>query len=178
MARRVRCSAYTSRDDALERAVQFTPCMRAGELCVRDVVTARLDEYIVDVARRMAALDVGDVIVVEERTGQLPRPLAIVTDRDLVVDVLAHPERGAATTKLADIVKRGLVTAEEGDDVQSVLDKMRTQVIRRVPIVDHGGGLVGVISIDDVIGLLRDDITTAAQLLEHQGQGPLHRSKS
>ena len=148
--------------------------MRAGELCVRDVVTARPDECVVDVARRMASLDVGDVIVIEERPGHPPRPLGIVTDRDLVVDVLAHAERLPSTTTLADILHRDLVTAREDDDVQTVLDKMRSHAIRRVPIVDHDGGLQGVLSIDDVIGLLRDDIVTAANLLESQGQGPLH----
>jgi CBS domain-containing protein len=141
---------------------------------VRDVVTARPDECVVDVARRMASLDVGDVIVVEERAGQLPRPVGVVTDRDLVVRVLAHADRLAATTKLADIMGRDVVTADESDDVETVLDKMRSHLIRRVPIVDCDGGLQGVLSIDDVIGLLRDDIMTAAKLLEGQGQGPLH----
>ncbi len=144
---------------------------------MRDVVTARSDETVVEVARRMASLDVGDVIVVEERAGKLPRPLGIVTDRDLVVDVLAHPERAPATTTLADIMQRDLITAYEHDDVQIVLDKMRANVIRRVPIVDRDGGLQGVLSIDDVLALLRVDIAIATKLLESQGQGPLHRAK-
>lgn len=152
--------------------------MRAGELCIRDVVTARANETAVDVARRMVSLDVGDVIVVEERAGRLPRPVGIVTDRDLVVHVLAaRPERLPSTTTLADIMHRELVTAREDDDVQSVLAKMREHVIRRIPIIDREGGLQGVVSIDDVLGLLRDDIATATELLEHQGQGPLHRAK-
>jgi CBS domain-containing protein len=149
--------------------------MRAGELCVRDVVTALSDETVVDVARRMASLDVGDVIVIEERIGRLPRPIGIVTDRDLVVHVLARPERVPATTTLADIIQRELVTAGEDDDVQPVLDKMRAHVIRRIPIIDRDGGLQGVLSIDDVIGMLRADIETATKLLDIQGQGPLHR---
>ncbi len=152
--------------------------MRAGELCVRDVVTAHRDESVVEVARRMASLDVGDVIVVEERAGRLPRPLGVVTDRDLVVHVLARPERVPATTSLAEVMQRDLVTASEDDDVQDVLDKMREYVIRRVPIVDRDGGLQGVVSIDDVLGLLREDLATATKLLERQGQGPLHRTKT
>ena len=151
--------------------------MRVGELCVRDVVTARSDETVVEIARRMASLDVGDVIVVEQRAGKLPRPLGIVTDRDLVVHVLARPERVAWATRLADIMRRDLVTAGEDDDVQIVVEKMREHVIRRIPVVDRDGGLQGVVSIDDVVGLLRDEIATAAKVLESQGHGPLHRTK-
>lgn len=149
--------------------------MRAGELCVRDVVTARPDETVVDIAQRMASLDVGDVIVVEERPGRLPRPIGIVTDRDLVVRVLARPGRAPATTQLADIMQRELITAGEDEDVQAVLERMHAEVIRRIPIVDRDSGLQGVISIDDILGLLRDDVEIAMQLLESQGQGPLHR---
>lgn len=152
--------------------------MRAGELCVRDVVTARSDETVVDIAWRMASLDVGDVIVVEDRPGRLPRPIGIVTDRDLVVHVLARPECVPATTRIADIMHRELITADEDEDVETVLEKMRAHVVRRIPIVDRDHGLQGVLSIDDVLGLLRDDVEIAMQLLESQGQGPLHRHHS
>ena len=151
--------------------------MRAGELCVRDVVTARSDESVVEVARRMASLDVGDVIVVEERAGRLPHPIGIATDRDLVVHVLAHADRVPATTKLADVMGRELVLATEDDDVHAVLEKMRAHSIRRIPIVDRDGGLQGVLSIDDVLGMLRQDIEIATKLLASQGRGPLHRAR-
>jgi len=145
---------------------------------VRDVVTARADESVVDAARRMARFDVGDLIVVEERAPRLPRPLAIVTDRDLVIDVLAKPERTPTTTKLADIMRRELVTASEQDDVETVVGKMRTHAIRRVAIVDDDGGLQGVISIDDVVGWMRDQLQAATKLLERQGQGPQHQVRA
>jgi len=148
--------------------------MRAGELCVRDVVTAGPDEPVVDVARRMAALEVGDVIVVEARAGKLPRPIGIVTDRDLVVRVLAHPERAPATTTLAEIMQPDPVTCAEDEDLGRVIETMRAHVIRRIPVVDRDGGLQGVISIDDVIGLMRDELETVTRLLDAQGQGPLH----
>jgi CBS domain-containing protein len=146
--------------------------MRAGELCVRDVVTATATESVVDAARRMANLDVGDLIVVVAQPGGLPRPVGIVTDRDLVVQVLARPDRVAASTTLADIVQRELVVASEDDDVEHVVAKMRECSIRRIPIVDRNGGLQGVISVDDVLGWMRDQLRDATKLLERQGQGP------
>lgn len=148
--------------------------MQAGDLCVRDVVTARATESVVEAARRMATFDVGDLIIVEERATGLPRPLAIVTDRDLVLQVLARPELVPSNTKLADIMRRDLVTATEEDDADAVLEKMRAHAIRRIPIVDRDGGLQGMLSIDDVLGWLRDDIVTATKLLERQGHGPLY----
>jgi CBS domain-containing protein len=146
--------------------------MRAGELCVRDVVTARAEESVVDAARRMASLHVGDLIVVEARPQGQPRPIGIVTDRDLVVHVLARPERTPATTKISDVMQCELVTATEDDDVEAIVERMRTHAIRRIPVVDHFGGLQGVLSIDDVLGWMRDQIQTATKLLERQGQGP------
>jgi CBS domain-containing protein len=145
--------------------------MRAGELCIRDVVTALEDESTLDAARRMAQLDVGDLIVVRERRYGQPHPIGIVTDRDLVVRVLAC-ELAPATTKVSDIMRRELVTASEDDDIETVAAKMRTHAIRRMPVVDHLGNLQGVLSIDDVIGWMRDQLQTASKLLEQQGGGP------
>ncbi len=146
--------------------------MRAGELCVRDVVTAHPEETAVEAARRMAALHVGDLIVVDERAGTLPRPIGIITDRDLVVDVLARPERVAAETRISQLVRGPLITAHEDDDIEGVVEKMREHAIRRIPVVDRDGGLQGVISIDDVIGWMRDQLQAATRLLEYQGLGP------
>lgn len=152
--------------------------MRAGELCVRDVVTARADESVVDAARRMAQLGVGDLIVVVDRPNEQPHPIGIVTDRDLVVQVLARPERAPAATKIVDVIRRDLVTATEDEDVEAIVAKMRANGIRRVPIVDRSDGLQGVLSIDDVLGWLRDQIQTATKLLERQGQGPQLRARA
>jgi CBS domain-containing protein len=146
--------------------------MRAGELCVRDVVTASADENVVEAARRMATLDVGDLVVVSERDNALPIPIGILTDRDLIIEVLARPERVAAMTRIADVMHRPLVTATEDEDIETIVEKMRANGVRRIPIVDDDGGLQGLLSIDDVIGWIREEIQAATRLLENQGRGP------
>ncbi|MGE0402370.1 MAG: CBS domain-containing protein [Kofleriaceae bacterium] len=151
--------------------------MRAGELCVRDVVTAWEDESVVEAARRMARFGVGDLIVVKQRLYG-PHPTGIVTDRDLVVQVLARPDRVPLSTTIGEIMQRDLVTGSEDDDVEAIAEKMRAHAIRRVPIVDRLGGLQGVLSIDDVIGWMRDQIETATKLLERQGRGLDLRSRA
>lgn len=145
--------------------------MKVGELCVRDVVTATCDETVIAVARRMAEHHVGDVIVVVEQARGLPKPIGILTDRDLVVHVLAC-ERDPNTTKVAEVMRRELVIGLEDDDVERVIAKMREHTIRRIPIVDGHGGLQGVLSIDDVLGWMRDQIQAATKLVERQGRGP------
>ena len=99
---------------------------------MRDVVTASADETALAAARRMATHNVGDLVVVDEQPGALPRPIGIVTDRDLVVRVLAREGLGA-DTKLADVIQGELITAHEDDDVEVVMTTMREHSIRRVP---------------------------------------------
>jgi len=146
--------------------------MRVGELCVRDVVTAHEDEPVTDAARRMSDLHVGDLIVIADQPQGLPRPIGIVTDRDLVIEVLAHPERVPASTKIADVMRRDLIVATEDDAVEDVIAKMREHSIRRIPIVDSRGGLQGLLSVDDVIGWMKDQLEAATKLLARQGRGP------
>ncbi len=145
--------------------------MRAGELCVRDIVTARGDETAVDAARRMAQLDAGDVVVIDDTSGVV-RPIGIVTDRDLAIRVLAHPERDPARTRLADILERDLVLATEDDPVEDVVVRMQTHAIRRIPVVAANGSLQGVIALDDVIAWTRDQLISATSVFDRQGRGP------
>lgn len=147
--------------------------MKAGELCIRNVVTATMNESVVDAARRMAEYRVGDLIVVDEQTDGLPRPIGIVTDRDLVVRVLTRGDCSPATTPISEVMRRDVVTATVDDDVERVVATMREHAIRRIPIVDHRGGLQGILSVDDVLGWMRDQIEAATRMLERQGEGPL-----
>ncbi|HEX3763226.1 MAG TPA: CBS domain-containing protein [Kofleriaceae bacterium] len=146
--------------------------MKAGELCVRSVVTATADESVVDVARRMAELRVGDLIVVERRPTDRPRPIGIVTDHDLVVRVLTRADRAPATTTVAEVMQTELVTATEDEDVERIVSRMRDHAIRRIPIVDHCGRLQGMLSLDDVLGWMREQIEAVSKLIERHGTGP------
>jgi CBS domain-containing protein len=147
--------------------------MKAGELCIRKVVTAAVDESVLEVARRMAELRVGDLIVVERRPDGRPRPIGIVTDHDLVVRVLTRADCTAAATMVAEVMQSELVTATEDEDVERVVSRMRDHAIRRIPIVDRCGRLQGVLSLDDVLGWMREQIEAVSKLIERHGTGPL-----
>jgi CBS domain-containing protein len=148
--------------------------MKAGELCVRDVVTAEPGDSAGEVAKRMADHNVGNVIVVVQRPAGLPRPIGIVTDRDLVVRLLARSL--PASTPIVEVMQRDLVSAFDDDDVEHVVAKMRAHGIRRVPIIDRGGGLQGMLSLDDVLGWMRDELDAAASVTDRQGRA-LHMDR-
>ena len=117
-------------------------------LTVRDVMTANpvtlpAQAPVTDAAKRMRQEDIGDVIVLEG-----DRICGVVTDRDIVVRVLAE-DREPARTKLGEICSRNVVTVKPGDALTQAGDLMRTRTIRRVPVVE-GGRPVGIVSIGDL----------------------------
>jgi CBS domain-containing protein len=146
--------------------------MKAGELCTRQVVTARPDESVIDAARRMADHDVGALIVVDV-VGGVARPIGIVTDRDLVTRALVRGEPLAATVH--DVMDDGLVTATVDDDVELVLARLRRRAVRRVPIVEHDGGLAGILTLDDIIAWLSEELRDAAALIDRQARAAVAR---
>jgi CBS domain-containing protein len=149
--------------------------MKAGELCIRNVATATAGETVVEAARRMAEFRTGDLIIVEHGTSERPRPIGIITDRDLVVRVLACPDRSPATTRIGEVMRPGLVTSYEDEDVERIVAAMRDHKIRRMPIIDRRGGLRGILSLDDVLRWMREQIEAATRLLEMHGEEPPSR---
>ena len=133
--------------------------MNAGSLCTREVVTCRAGDTALDAAKLLRARHVGDVLVVDERDGV--RVLrGIVTDRDLVLAVIAN-EVDPASVFVADLMSEPLVVALETDGIDHVLRRMRLHGVRRVPVTNALGELVGVVSADDLldaIATLLDDL--------------------
>jgi CBS domain-containing protein len=144
--------------------------MNAGELCIRRVVTADPEESVVDAAKRMRDESVGDLVVVEEIDGKV-HPVGLVTDRDLVTRSLADGPHGLAL-RVGDIMEESLVTATEDDDLETVLAKLEHHDIRRIPIVDHAGALQGILTLDDVVTWIGEQLERASAIVEHQGEPP------
>ena len=142
--------------------------MRAGELCIRTVVTAFPDESVVDAARRMADYQVGDLVVVDAPGDGSAHPIGIVTDRDLVVRVLTRTDCVPSQTKVTEVMRKDVVTATEDDDVEHVLASLRRHNVRRMPVVDRRGVLQGIITVDDIVGWMSDQLKLTVGLLERQ----------
>lgn len=140
--------------------------MRIGEICTREVVFCDPETSVVEIARLLRNHHVGDLIVAERGRSGL-EPIGLVTDRDLVVKVLAE---GVAPDSLvaADLMTRRVVTAVESADVHEAIERMRGEGIRRLPVVDGSGALIGILSADDVAELLAEELTNLARIPRRQ----------
>jgi len=141
--------------------------MRIGEICTRHPATCLRTTTVAEVARLMRERHVGSVIVVEQAPGTRPRPIGIVTDRDLVIDVMAEgidPQ----TLRAEDLLTGSLHTVNECESVYDAVWRMRGQGVRRLPVVDEGGALVGVLAADDAMRILSETMADVARVVPVQ----------
>jgi CBS domain-containing protein len=123
--------------------------MSVGNLCNHNVATIEPDATVAEAALRMREAHVGDLVVTEQRNG-LTIPIGIITDRDLVIEVLAEGI-DPATVAIKDIMSRDLVSVHEDNGLEFALSEMRRKGLRRLPVVDQKKALIGILSADDVI---------------------------
>jgi predicted transcriptional regulator len=142
--------------------------MAVGEICKREVVVTEKSVSVVDAAQLMRRHHVGDLVVVEEKAGR-KHPIGIVTDRDIVVEVVAagvNPD----TLKVGDIMGPEVATVRESEGLFEALRHMRDKGVRRMPVVDREGVLVGILTLDDLLSLLAEEMTELAKLVSHERQ--------
>jgi len=135
--------------------------MSAGKICVREVDTAEITESAQAAADRMNSRNVGSLIVLNP----LKQPLGIVTDRDICVRVVAKG-KDPYTTTIGDIMTLLPKTVQENTPIEQAISLMRGGPFRRLPVVDHAGELVGLLSIDDILDLLAEEFREIGALLK------------
>ncbi|MDP2693500.1 MAG: CBS domain-containing protein [Gallionella sp.] len=140
--------------------------MPISEICNREVVVVQPNDTVLEAARLMRQHHVGDVLVVEDRGG-VRTPVGIVTDRDLVVEIMA-PELDQKVITVGDIMAPDLVTVKENTGVFEAIQYMRAKGVRRLPVVDGSGGLVGILTLDDLLELLAEELLALAKLVKHE----------
>ena len=123
--------------------------MTVSLICNHNVATIAPSEGIATAAARMREEHVGTLIVVERR-GSATVPVGILTDRDIVVGVVAKGVPAEAVT-VGDAMTRDLLSVREDDGVEFALREMRRKGVRRAPVVGKRGALVGIVSLDDVV---------------------------
>jgi CBS domain-containing protein len=124
--------------------IDMTTC---GNVMTKNPVCAYPDDTVAHVARLMRNEDIGPVpIVQDDATKKL---VGIVTDRDLAIKVVAE-ERDPKNTRVSDVMSTDMVTCRSGDDIQVALDAMSKNQLRRIPVVEDGNMLVGIIAQADV----------------------------
>jgi CBS domain-containing protein len=140
--------------------------MAVGEICSRNVVFARRDETVAAGAALMRKHHVGSLVIVEESGGKR-RPAGIVTDRDIVLAVVA-PGIDPQTILLGDVMGPELVAVREDAGLAEAIGLMRLKGVRRLPVVDAEDTLVGLLAADDLIALLAEEMSGLAAMLSRE----------
>jgi CBS domain-containing protein len=126
--------------------------MRVGDYCKHSVVTVDADSDVTEAAGLMRNEHVGFLVVVEPGDRKR-KPVGVLTDRDIVVQVTA---RGIDPRKMTvtDIMSRKPIVAAEPDDLNEAVQGMRMSGVRRLPVVTTEGALIGILAMDDVLEVL------------------------
>ena len=142
--------------------------MPVSEICNREVVVVQRNDTALEAAKLMRQHHVGDVLVVEDRNG-IQVPVGIVTDRDLIMEIMA-PELDGSVITVSDIMAQELVTVKESTGIFEAIQYMRQKAVRRLPIVNESGGLIGILTLDDLLELLSEELLEIAKLVRNEQQ--------
>lgn len=137
--------------------------MALGRICTREVDLAEPGDSVWQAAERMRQRTVGSLLILNVRR----QPEGILTDRDLVVRVLAAG-KDPQTTTVGEVMTRRLKTIREDASIEVALSEMREGCFRRLPVVDRLGELVGLVTLDDLLLLLTEEMTQIGAVLQSE----------
>jgi CBS domain-containing protein len=147
--------------------------MLLKEVCVLDVVCCGRSTGIIEAARLMRKHHAGDLIVVDDPNEERV-PVGILTDRDIVVEVLGNDMDPAKTT-VSQVMSGKLVIAEESEDTSVAVERMHVHGVRRLPVVNHAGSLIGVFTLDDAFKL---HAARATEFVDIVAKGQTHERRT
>jgi len=140
--------------------------MSIGKVCVREVAVAERSTTIREAAQLMRRFHVGNLVLMD-RKGDHARPAGIITDRDIVLSVVATGLDPAVFT-LGDLATSDLITCREDQGIFECIQQMRLHGVRRMPVVDRDGELVGIVSVDDLVQLLAEEMGELGKLITRE----------
>ena len=134
--------------------------MSLKPLMSKEITSLPSTATVLDAAKFMTDMNVGSVIIMKDDI-----PSGILTDRDIVAKVLAQG-KDPRNMGIGEIMRVPVVTISEDRDIIDATKLMANHAIRRLPVVDTSGKLVGVISLDDVLILLGQEMQNIAAALK------------
>lgn len=137
--------------------------MAIGEICSRKVVIVKRKDSIFEAASLMRRYHVGNVVVVEDTKGQAI-PVGILTDRDIVIELIAK-NVPLDMVFVEDVMSSGLVVVREDRGIWDSIQCMRANGVRRIVVVNDAGGLVGILSVDDLFELLSSELSDLVKVM-------------
>jgi CBS domain-containing protein len=137
--------------------------MSVGKICQREVDFADPEESVFLAAQRMRDHTVGALVVLNERR----QPIGILTDRDIALRIVAGG-RDPHTSTVEEVMTREPTTAAEQTPIEIAVAQMRAGAFRRLPVVDEGGELAGLVTLDDILMLLCEEFHSIGGLLARE----------
>jgi CBS domain-containing protein len=142
--------------------------MKIGDICKRNTVTALPTDDLTKAAQLMRSQHVGYIVVVEPDVEDSAfRPIGVLTDRDIVIEVVAAGA-DSKTLTVGDVMTAKPVAVTDSAPLTAALTEMRRIGARRLPVVGHRGQLVGVISLDDVIDSIASELHDVAGSIRNE----------
>ncbi|MFZ3082673.1 CBS domain-containing protein [Rhodoferax ferrireducens] len=139
-----------------------------GEICKRNVSVAFKATALPGAARLMRENHVGCLVVVDEVEGKRI-VVGLLTDRDIVTAVVAS-DLDPATLRVEDVMVTDLVTAREDDSLIDLMHTMRRKGVRRIPVVGTQDELLGVVTLDDVLDVLAQELGLLVAAIDSEGK--------
>jgi CBS domain-containing protein len=138
--------------------------MKIKDILKHKVVATTKDTYIKDAASLMYTNNVGAVVVTEKREGNKQVPVGILTDRDIALSISKNSNFDSHK-KIETIMSKNVILCRPEDGVSNVIQKMRDNGIRRMPVVDNHDYLLGVISSDDLLLTIGEEIGELSEII-------------
>lgn len=140
--------------------------MTIGDICNREVIVIQRDETAQAAAKLMRQFHVGSIVVIDKTNGSTI-PVGVITDRDLIVEIMAT-ELDASVITVGDIMAQELFTVKENAAIHEAVELMRRKTVRRLPVVDESGELIGILTLDDVLQLISEQMLDLAKLVRYE----------
>ena len=138
--------------------------MSIDDYCEKPAATVRGEETVRAAAQRMQQEGLGSLVVVTDG-----RPVGMVTDRDLMLETLCN-RLDPGSVRVEEIASRPLVSVEQDAPVREAVRMIRRHGVRRLPVVDDKGQLVGIVAADDLLSLAAAELSGLAVAVRTQSQ--------
>jgi CBS domain-containing protein len=140
--------------------------MLLNTFCILDVACCTPRTTVLEAAHLMRRKHTGDLVVVEDDE-ERQAPLGIITDRDIVVDVLAKG-LDPATTLVGSVIRTPVVVGRDDEDSSQSLERMSVHGVRRMPVVGREGKLVGIVTVDDMLKRLAQEVNVITEIVSRE----------
>ena len=142
--------------------------LTTGEICTRSVTMAFRQTPLDEAARLMRENHVGCLVVVDDMPDQRT-VIGLLTDRDIVTAVVAA-DLAPSALRVEDVMTTDLVIAREEDSLIDLIRTMRSKGVRRVPVVGQQNELIGIVTFDDVLGILSEELDLLVAVVGSEGK--------